>query len=358
MGVFSRKLQEASLGHSFDDVLLVPRYSDVSLNEIDLSTKVAEGLILRIPILSSPMDTVTGRDMAIALGTRGGLGVLPRNMPISGVVDILREAASLKVPVGVAVGPLDDEKAEVAASEGASIVVIDAAHGHSKNVVEATKRLSSRLGVPIMAGNIVTAEAAEALIAAGASSLRVGVGPGHACTTREVTGVGYPQLSAIAEVADVAFGYGVSVIADGGIEKPSDIVKALAAGADAVMLGFLLAGTDEAPGEKMDVEGRCYKPYRGMGSISALSRGSVRYGSHKIVPEGAEGLVECKGPLSLVLEYLLGGLKQGMGYCGARSIPELKAKAAFVRVSAGAYREGGPRGLIDVRGSWEQLKAK
>jgi IMP dehydrogenase len=228
------------------------------------------------------------------------------------------------------------------------MIVIDTAHGHSRNVVEATRRFAS-YGAAVMAGNIVTGEAAEALISAGAVSLRVGVGPGHACVTREVAGVGYPQLSAVAKVADVAARYGVSVVADGGIEKPADIVKALAAGADAVMLGYLLAGTDEAPGALVEVGGRLYKVYRGMGSRGALARGSARYGEFKRAPEGVEGLVELRGPVSSVIEWLVNGLKQGMGYVGARNLEELKRKAVFVRLTHAGLRESGPRGLAEVR---------
>lgn len=356
MGIFKSKIEKAIKGYSFDDVLLVPSYSDVKLEEIDVSTRIANGLTLKIPIISSPMDTVTGRDMVLSLGKLGGLGVVPRNIDVEAVISIVREAVEKNVPVGVAVGPFDDERVEKAVSSGASIIVIDTAHGHSKNVIDATRRYS-RHGVPVMAGNIVTSEAAEALIHAGASSLRVGVGPGHACVTREVTGVGYPQLSAIAEVSDIASEHGVSVIADGGIEKPGDIVKAIATGADAVMLGYLLAGSDESPTQKIIVNGECYKPYRGMGSKTSLSRGSTRYGSFKSVPEGAEGLVRCTGPVKKTIEYLVGSLKQGMGYVGARTIEELKTKSRFIIVSGGTYREGGPRGLIEAKGSWEQLSS-
>lgn len=357
MGIFVSKIQRAEKKYSFDDVLIVPRFSDVKLEEIDVSTRIAKNLLLRIPIISSPMDTVTGKEMVYALGKLGGLGILPRNMDIHEMEKIVREATDNKLMVGVAVGPFDDDRVERAVNAGVSVIVIDTAHGYSKNVIEATKRYS-RQGVPIISGNIVTKEAALALIDAGASSLRVGLGPGHACVTREVTGVGYPQLSAIAEVADVAVDHGVSVIADGGIEKPGDIVKAIAAGADAVMLGYLLAGTDESPSNKIYVNDKCYKPYRGMGSRSALLSGSNRYGTFKSVPEGSEGLVECRGPLINVINYLLGGLKQGMGYVGARNINELKAKAEFVILSKATAREGGPRGLTEAKGPWEQLNSR
>jgi len=348
MGSFLEKLKSSELALSFDDVLILPRYSDVRIEEVDISTRLSPRLTLKIPIVSSPMDTVTGREMVHALGKLGGLGVLPRNMPLDEAIAVVREAVEAKIPVGVAVGPFDDERVSKLVSAGASLIVIDTAHGHSKNVIEATKRFTS-MGAEVMAGNIVTGEAAEALIAAGASSLRVGVGPGHACTTREVAGVGCPQLTAVAAVADTARSYGVSVVADGGIEKPADAVKALAAGADAVMLGYLLAGTDEAPGALVLRDGRCFKVYRGMGSRGALASGSARYGEFKRVPEGVEGLVECRGSVSKVVEWIVGGIKQGMGYVGARSLAELREKSVFVRLTGAGVRESGPRGLYEVR---------
>ncbi|UNQ73090.1 IMP dehydrogenase [Infirmifilum sp. NZ] len=348
MGLFLEKLKGSELALSFDDVLILPRYSDVRIEEVNVSTRLSPRLTLKIPIVSSPMDTVTGREMVLALGRLGGLGVLPRNMPLDKAIAVVREAVEAKIPVGVAVGPFDDERVGKLVSAGVSLIVIDTAHGHSKNVIEATKRFAS-MGAEVMAGNIVTGEAAEALIAAGASSLRVGVGPGHACTTREVAGVGCPQLTAVAAVADTARSYGVSVVADGGIEKPADAVKALAAGADAVMLGYLLAGTDEAPGALVLREGRCFKVYRGMGSRGALASGSARYGEFKRVPEGVEGLVECRGSVSKVVEWIVGGIKQGMGYVGARSLAELREKSVFVRLTGAGVRESGPRGLYEVR---------
>ncbi|ABL78463.1 IMP dehydrogenase [Thermofilum pendens] len=348
MGLFEEKIKNSELGLSFDDVLLVPKYSDVRIDEVDVSTRLTKNLLLKIPIISSPMDTVTGFEMARKLGELGGLGVLPRNIPLDAVVEYVKKISGENLPVGVAVGPFDDERVSKALDAGASIIVIDTAHGHSRNVLEATRRYAG-MGAEVMAGNIVTAEAALDLIGAGAVSLRVGVGPGHACTTREVAGVGYPQLSAVAKVADAARSHGVSVVADGGIEKPADIVKALAAGADAVMLGYLLAGSDEAPGHVVVRGGECFKVYRGMGSRGALRSGSTRYGEFKRVPEGVEGLVPCRGPVEGVVEFLVNGLKQGMGYVGARNLEELRVKAEFVRLTHAGVRESGPRGLLEVK---------
>lgn len=345
---YSAKLEKAPEALSLDDVLLVPQYSDLRLDEIDVSTSVTRRLVLSIPLISSPMDTVTGRDMVLALGSLGGLGVLPRNMAVSEVLSIIEEAKSKGVRVAVAVGPFDDERARKYAEAGVDLLVIDTAHGHSRNVVEAVRRYKD-LGVDVMAGNVVTREGAEALIDAGADALRVGLGCGHACTTREVAGVGVPQLTAIAWVADVARERGVGVVADGGIEKPAHVVKALAAGADAVMLGYLLAGTDEAPGDVVEIGGKKYKPYRGMGSLGALASGSTRYGEFKRVPEGVEGYVEYRGPVSKVVELLVNALKQGMGYVGARSLKELREKAVFVKLRAGGLYESSPRGMRITR---------
>lgn len=346
MNIFREKINNLSEGLSFDDVLLIPRYSEVNLKEVNVETRLSKNLSLKVPIISSPMDTVTGFEMALAMAELGGIGILPRNMSLEETLMIVHKLREKNLVIGAAVGPFDDKRVKQLVDADVSIIVIDTAHGHSKNVIDATRRYS-QYSVPIMAGNIVTGEAARALIDAGASSLRVGVGPGHACTTREVTGVGMPQLTAIANVADVAVESGVSVVADGGIEKPADIVKALAIGADAVMLGYLLAGTDEAPGAVVYREGKCYKVYRGMGSRGALKRGSTRYGEFKRVPEGVEGLVECRGSVRSVVEWLVGGLIQGMGYVGARNLSELHERARFVKLSPGGFRETGPRGFAE-----------
>lgn len=336
------------LALSLDDVLLVPQYSDVHIEDIDVSTNLTKKLKLRIPIVSSPMDTVTGKEMVLRLAELGGIGALPRNMDLREAVAAVEEVKGKKLPVAAAVGPFDDQRVKSLVDAGASLIVVDSAHGHSRNVIEATKRYKE-YGVDVMSGNVVTPESARALINAGADALRVGIGSGHACTTREVAGVGVPQLSAIAWVASVAREAGVGVIADGGIEKPAHVVKALAAGADAVMLGYLLAGTDEAPGEIVEIEGRKYKLYRGMGSRGALASGSTRYGTFKRVPEGVEGYVEYRGPVAQVVDVLVNALKQGMGYVGARNLEELRRKAVFVRITDMGRYESSPRGMLISR---------
>lgn len=347
MGFWS-KLEKAPWGLSLDDVLLIPQYSDVQIGETDVATRLTRRLTLSIPIISSPMDTVTGEAMALRLAELGGLGVLPRNMEPAQALSIIGKAKERKLPISVAVGPFDEDRVKAYAEAGVDLIVVDSAHGHSRNVIEATKRFKG-YGVDVMAGNVVTREGARALVDAGADALRVGLGSGHACTTREVAGVGVPQLTAISWVAEVAREAGVGVVADGGIEKPAHVVKALAAGADAVMLGYLLAGTDEAPGEVIEIDGKKYKPYRGMGSKGALAAGSSRYGAFKRVPEGVEGYVEYRGPVASVVEVLVNALKQGMGYVGARNLEELREKAAFIRITNMGLQEGSPRGMVVTR---------
>lgn len=341
-------MEKAPWGLSLDDVLLVPQYSDVQIDEIDVTTRLTRRLTLNIPIISSPMDTVTGGAMALRLAELGGLGVLPRNMEPAQALSVIGEAKKRKLPISVAVGPFDEDRVKAYAEAGVDLIVVDSAHGHSRSVIEATRRFKG-YGVDVMAGNVVTREGARALIDAGADALRVGLGSGHACTTREVAGVGVPQLTAISWVAEVAREAGVGVVADGGIEKPAHVVKALAAGADAVMLGYLLAGTDEAPGEVIEIDGRKYKPYRGMGSRGALAAGSSRYGAFKRVPEGVEGYVEYRGPVASVVEVLVNALKQGMGYVGARNLEELREKAAFIRITNMGLQESSPRGMVVTR---------
>ncbi|MFY9564082.1 MAG: IMP dehydrogenase [Limnochordia bacterium] len=257
----------------------------------------------------------------------------------------------LRVAAAVGVGYDVMERASALVKAGVDVLVIDTAHGHSKRVVETTTLLKQEFGsqVDIISGNIATAEAAEALIAAGADAIKVGVGPGSICTTRIISGVGVPQLTAIWDCAQVAQKYGVPVIADGGIRYSGDIVKALAAGADAVMLGSIMAGTEESPGEIEIYQGRSYKVYRGMGSLGAMKAGSRdRYfqeDSSKLVPEGVEGRVPYKGSVSETVFQLVGGLRSGMGYCGARNIKALKENARFVRITPAGMHESHPHSV-------------
>ena len=254
------------------------------------------------------------------------------------------ELGRLRVGAAVGVGPERLAHVEALLKAGCDVIVIDSAHGHSKNVIEAVRDIKNHFpACNLIAGNIATAEGAEALIKAGSDGIKVGVGPGSICTTRIVAGVGVPQLSAIHYSAMVANKYDIPVIADGGIKFSGDITKAIGAGAHAVMIGSLFAGTDEAPGEMILYEGRTYKVYRGMGSLGAMMKGGAdRYfqkGASKFVPEGVEGRVPYRGPVSNMIFQLLGGLRSGMGYCGCRTIEELRHKARFVRITPAGLRE-------------------
>jgi len=471
------------VGLSFDDVLLLPGYSDVLPSQVDVSTRLTRSIRLNIPILSAAMDMVTEAPLAIAIAREGGLGVIHRNMSIerqaqevdrvkrseSGmIVDpvtlgpeaTVREALELmaqykisglpitegrkligiltnrdlrfetnlsrrvcevmtpaerlitaregttldqakailhehrieKLPVvdgegnlrglitikdiekiakypnackdelgrlrcGAAVGVGGEvlERAAALVERGVDAIFVDSAHGHSRNVLETVARLKERFpDVAVIGGNVATSEGARDLIAAGADGVKVGMGPGSICTTRVVAGVGVPQITAILEAVRAAREHDIPVIADGGIKYSGDITKALAAGAESVMIGALFAGTEESPGETVLYRGRTYKEYRGMGSLSAMREreGSrERYlqddvSTEKLVPEGLEGRVPYKGPLSVVVTQLVGGLRAGMGYVGARSLAELREKARFIRITSAGLRESHPHDII------------
>jgi len=461
-------------GLTFDDVLILPAKSDVIPAQADVSTWLTRTIPLRIPIVSSAMDTVTESRMAIALAQKGGIGIIHKNMPIekqaeevdrvkrheSGMIvdpitmrpenkiieakevmkkhgisglpitdennklmgiltnrDIrfetrlnipienvmtkdlitvplgtsLEEAEKLfhkhkiekllmvdanfhlkglitykdilkriqypdaskdefgRLRVGAALGVSEEtlERAKALFQAKVDVLVVDTAHGHSQRVLDIVKMLKKEMpDQEIIAGNIGTAEAARELIALGVNAVKVGVGPGSICTTRIVTGAGIPQITAIAEVYGITREKDIPLIADGGIKYSGDIAKALAAGASSVMLGNLLAGTDESPGEVVIFQGRSYKTYRGMGSIEAMREGSrdrylqeVVLAESKLVPEGIEGRVPYKGSASHIIEMMIGGLKSGMGYAGARTIPEFQKKAKFIKVTASGMRE-------------------
>jgi IMP dehydrogenase len=467
---------------SFDDVLLLPNHSEVLPDQVDVSTTLVGNIRLRIPIVSSPMDTVTESRMAIALAREGGVGVIHRNMPIEkqalevdrvkrsehGVIwdpiylspnhtvrdalelmeryhisgvpitdeagylvgiltnrDIrfetnfdrpihevmtsenlitapvgtsLEEAEKIlqrhkieKLPivdeqgklrglitikdllkirqhpnatkddrgrlvVGAAVGPMRApvERARALADAGVDFIVIDSAHGHSQGVLNAVRLIKRALpDLLVVAGNVATREGVRALAEAGADAIRVGLGAGSICTTRVVAGVGVPQLYAVMECAAEAQRWNLPIIADGGIRYSGDIVKALAAGASAVMLGNLLAGCEESPGEIEIFRNRAYKVYRGMGSVAAMRQGSSdRYyqtDPRKIVPEGVEGRVPYRGPLSETVHQLVGGLRSGMGYVGARNLQELREKARFIRITNSGLRESHPHSVSITR---------
>jgi len=456
---------------TFDDVLLVPAYSDVLPKDVEVRTRLTRKIELNIPLVSAAMDSVTEARTAITMAREGGLGILHKNLSPEGqarevekvkraesgmviapvtvrptqylreVLALMKEHGISGVPVtegdhpvgiltardirfeknldqpvsalmtknlvtvppgvsndhakqllhqhriekllvvengrlvglitikdilqadrnplavkddkgrlrvGAAVGPGPDRRERVAALvlAGVDVLVIDTAHGHSKGVIDAvlaTKK--EHPGVEVIAGNVATAEATEALIDAGADGVKIGIGPGSICTTRVVAGIGVPQISAVSDCARVADRRGVPIVADGGVKFSGDVTKAIGAGASAIMIGSLFAGTDEAPGELVLYQGRSYKQYRGMGSLGAMKKGSKdRYGQggtadEKLVPEGIEGRVPHRGSLASILHQLLGGLRSGMGYTGCRTIQELRTKARFIRITSQGLRE-------------------
>ncbi len=468
-----------SKAYTFDDVLLVPKHSQVLPSGVDLSTEITKGISLRIPVLSAAMDTVTESELAIAMAREGGLGIIHKNLEIaeqarqvhlvkraeSGVVtnpytispndslssvlelkhthrvggfpviendkvvgiltnrdirfetDPNRKVQELMTPqerlitapmgttvedaiillqkhrieklllvrddgtlhgmitvkdirkrmnhpsavqdaknrllVGAAIGVTGDfiERALELVKAGADIIVIDTAHGHHIHFKEALSKVKNAISCPIIAGNVATAEACRYLIDCGADAVKVGIGPGSICTTRVVAGIGVPQLTAVMNCAEEASKHGKTIIADGGLKFSGDIVKALAAGASAVMIGSLFAGCDESPGESIIYNGRKFKSYRGMGSLAAMSKGSKdRYfqsetEDNKLVAEGIEGMVPYKGPLKDFLFQLMGGLRAGMGYCGAGNLTELRDHAEFVEITTAGLKESHPHDI-------------
>ncbi|MDO4586152.1 MAG: IMP dehydrogenase [Planctomycetia bacterium] len=470
-------------GITFDDVLLEPQYSTVVPSEVNVQTKLTKNITLNIPLLSSPMDTVTERKMAIALAQEGGLGIIHKNLPIevqaeevaqvkrtangiirnpatispevsvrvarelmeqqnvSGIpivagdghlrgiitkrdlrflenwdqpvsavmtseklvtatghvtlaqaekilmerkveklllvdtdykltglitirdIDMMRRYPNSckdsegRLRVGAAVGVYDFERVEHLIEKEVDIIAVDSAHGHSLNVLETIRTIKRQWDIDVVAGNIATAEGCKALIDAGADAVKVGIGPGSICTTRVVSGVGVPQITAICRAAQAAKEADISIIADGGIRFSGDIVKAIAAGGRAVMIGSLFAGLDESPGETILYQGRTFKIYRGMGSLGAMVRGSSdRYGQKgmaagKLVPEGVEGRVPYKGTLSAYVYQLVGGIRAGMGYCGTETIEDLREKGKFIQISSATVRENHPHDIVITKES-------
>lgn len=360
----------AKKGLTFDDVLLIPAESHVLPNEVDLSVQLAKNIKLNVPFLSAGMDTVTEGRMAKAMALQGGLGVIHKNMSIQAQADEVAKVKQYQLSaedkkmaavddkgrllVAAAVGVTSDtfERAEALLKAGTDAIVIDTAHGHSAGVLRKIAQIRDHYpDVTLIAGNVATAEGTKALYDAGVDIVKVGIGPGSICTTRVVAGVGVPQITAVYDAAGVAQEYGKTIIADGGIKYSGDIVKALAAGGNAVMLGSMLSGTTEAPGEVFEDHGKKYKAYRGMGSVGAMAQAhgsSDRYfqsgvnEANKLVPEGIEARVEYKGDVADVVFQMVGGLRSGMGYCGAPDIPTLIKKAQFVQITNAGLRESHP----------------
>lgn len=341
-------------GITYDDVLLLPNYSEVTPSKVDTSTSLTKKIKLKIPIVSSPMDTVTEKEMAQALAKIGGYGIIHRNLTIEKQAMQVKSVIKKGYEVGAAVGVGADMKDRVKAlvKVGAKEICVDSAHGHTKHVGETTEYIAKTYPkMEVISGNVASFEAAEFLFKKGAAAVKVGMGPGSICTTRVMSGMGVPQLTAVMDCVKAGKKYNKKIIADGGIRMSGDMVKALAAGADVVMLGSMLAGTDESPGKVVKVKGKKFKTYRGMGSVSAMKQGSAeRYGQKKsdkkLVAEGVEGLVEYKGKVADVVYQMIGGLRSGMAYLGAKNLKELKKKAKFVQITQAAWSESKPHSIF------------
>ncbi|WNY60601.1 IMP dehydrogenase (plasmid) [Borreliella bissettiae] len=381
---------------TFDDVSLIPRKSSVLPSEVSLKTQLTKNISLNIPFLSSAMDTVTKSKMAIAIAKEGGIGIIHKNMSIEDQTkeiekvktyqfqktinnkrdtnkqksEICKNAehkedfpnackdlnSRLRVGAAVSIDIDTIERVEELVKAHVDILVIDSAHGHSTRIIELVKTIKNKYpNLDLIAGNIVTKEAALDLINAGADCLKVGIGPGSICTTRIVAGVGVPQITAICDVYEVCKNTNICIIADGGIRFSGDVVKAIAAGADSAMIGNLFAGAKESPSEEIIYNGKKFKSYVGMGSISAMKRGSKsRYFQlennepKKLVPEGIEGMVPYSGKLKDILTQLKGGLMSGMGYLGATTISDLKINSKFVKISHSALKESHPHDVFNI----------
>ena len=360
---------------TFDDVLLQPGYTGFVRADISLSTKLTKNITLDVPLVSAPMDTVTESKLAIALAKCGGIGIIHRNLTVEAQTREVTAVKKLKLLVGAAVGSAPGYEDRVAAlvDAGVDVIVVDSAHGYSKFVIDAVEYIKKHFSVDVIAGNVATSKGAEALISAGADGLRVGMGPGAICTTRIVSGMGVPQLTAIIDTAKVARQYGVPVIADGGINYSGDITKALAAGASTVMMGRLFAATEEAPGltvsiKKADVPARfksiigsdesyVFKTYRGMGSLGAMQKGKEVASEDEfhgksfdskavMVAEGVEGLVPSSGPLKQSVSLILEGVRSGFYYVGAQNLQELWENSVLQSITSASLSESHPHDLF------------
>ena len=335
---------------TFDDVTLAPKYSNILPSEVDTSIILTKFLKLKIPLLTSAMDTVTESKMAIAIAKAGGIGIIHRNLNIKKQVEEIKKVKKQKLLVGAAVGAGSNELARAKAilKEGINMIVVDTAHGHTKKVSEMIKFIKKEKNskTALCAGNIATAEAARYLDKLGVDIIKVGIGPGSICTTRLVAGIGVPQLTAILNVRNAVKKSKVKIISDGGIKYSGDLAKAFAAGADAVMIGSLFAGTDETPGKLIKKNGKLFKSFRGMGSVGAMNKGSAdRYfqskqkDNSKYVPEGVEGLARYKGKVGKVIFKLVGGLRSSMGYLGSKQIKYLRKKPQFIKITKAGFYE-------------------
>ena len=334
---------------TFDDVTLVPQYSSILPYETITKTDLGKNLKLNIPLISSAMDTVTKSKMGTAMGKSGGLGIIHKNLTPKNQALEVKKVKKKNMIVGAAIGTNEEDIKRVykLLDSKVDLIVVDTAHGHSKKVINTINKIKKiSKDCVICAGNIATGKAAKFLADAGVDIVKVGIGPGSICTTRLVTGIGVPQLSAVLNVKSALKNYKTKIISDGGIKFSGDISKALAAGADAVMIGSLFSGTKESPGKVFRHKGKLYKNFRGMGSIGAMSVGSAdRYfqkkskNISKYVPEGVEGIVQFKGPVVKIIYQLVGGLKSSMGYMGSKTIKDLQKKCEFIKITKAGFYE-------------------
>ncbi len=339
------------IGLTFDDVLLIPKKTSIeSRSHVDLTTKLTKRITLKIPIISANMDTVTESEMAIAIARMGGIGIIHRFLTIEAQVEEVKKVKKEKFLVGAAIGIRGDylERTKALIKAGVDVIVIDIAHGYSTFLLKVLRELTKKFPkTDFIAGNVATAEATEEMIKNGAAGVKVGIGPGALCTTRIVTGAGVPQLTAIADCVEVAKKYQVPIIADGGIKQSGDIVKALAAGASTVMIGSLFAGCEESPALTFFRNNKKYKLTRGMASLMAnvdrqKKDESVKRDLKKYAAEGVEAVVPYRGTVSDLVTQLIGGIKSGFSYCGAKNIKELWEKAEFIQITQASLVESGP----------------
>lgn len=363
---------------TYDDVLLLPNYTDIKREETDISTILHPKIKLKLPIVSAPMDTVTESAMAIAMAQSGGLGIIHRNMSVEDEATMIASVKAMKVEdvqtaavddashylIGAAVGVGRDfeERVKALVKAGVDLICVDSSHGHSKFVMEAVAQIRSWYPtLPIMAGNVATYGGGRAMIESGADIIRVGMGPGSICTTRIVSGMGVPQISAVLAVVRATQGSKATVLADGGIRQMGDIAKALAFGASAVMLGSLLAGYDQSPGDVIEYDGKKLKSYRGMGSISAMKKGGAeRYGQSvkteekKLIAEGVDALVTYKGEVKDYLHQAQGSLRTAFYYLGARNIQAFFETSRVMKISQAGLLESHPHevSIVDAGGNY------
>ncbi len=380
MKIFTSEEKFAGHGITFDDVLLVPGYSDFLRSDISLTTKLTRDLTIDVPMVSAPMDTVTESKLAIALGAMGGLGFIHRNMTVANEAQEVKIVKDAGYKVGAAIGASEgyEDRIKALVAAGVDVIILDSAHGFDIKVITTLKAIKQMYPqLQVIAGNIATYEGAEALIKAGADGLRIGMGPGAICTTRIISGMGVPQITAVLETSRAAKEHGIPVIADGGIKYSGDMVKAFAAGASTVMMGSYFASCEEAPGDVVELESHQvprrfqsifndktktykFKSYRGMGSIGAMKKGAEiksedefhgkSYKDRVLVAEGVEGLVPVRGNVKSLLDQAIGGIRSGMYYVGTKTIAELQEKGKFMQITHASLIESHPHDLLVTNG--------